>query len=113
MYSKSALAACVIPSLSSKPCSYLVSNFEYVSKIFKGIIQLLFNFNDNIDESQNKINYEICQGFCIYNMKQNDEFCQNCGVLCLKELIISLNFFLKNNKYNKYFELFFIIISQI
>ena len=77
-------------------------NFEYVSKIFKGIIQLLFNFNDNIDESQNKINYEICQGFCIYNMKQNDEFCQNCGVLCLKELIISLNFFLKNNKYMKY-----------
>ncbi len=77
-------------------------NFEYVSKIFKGIIQLLFSFNDNIDESQNKINYEICQGFCIYNMKQNDEFCQNCGVLCLKELIISLNFFLKNNKYMKY-----------
>ena len=77
-------------------------NFEYVSKIFKGIIQLLFNFNDNIDESQNKINYEICQGFCIYNMKQNDEFCQNCGVLCLRELIINLNFFLKNNKYMKY-----------
>ena len=77
-------------------------NFEYVSKIFKGIIQLLFNFNDNIDESQNKINYEICQGFCIYNMKQNDEFSQNCGVLCLRELIINLNFFLKNNKYMKY-----------
>ena len=35
-------------------------------------------------------------------MKQNDDFCQICGVLCLKELIINLNFYLNNSKYMKY-----------
>ncbi len=77
-------------------------NLEFISKIFKEIIQILFNDNNNIAQNQNKQNYEICQGFCIYNMKQNDELCQICGVLCLKELIINLNFFLQNNKYMKY-----------
>ena len=77
-------------------------NLEYISKIFKEILQLLFNINNNIEQNQNKQNYEIFQGFCIYNMKQNDELCQICGVLCLKELIINLNYFLKNNKYIKY-----------
>ena len=77
-------------------------NLDFLSKIFKEIIQMLFNDNNNIAQNQNKQNYEICQGFCIYNMKQNDELCQICGVLCLKELIINLNFFLQNNKYMKY-----------
>ena len=77
-------------------------NLEYISKIFKEILQLLFNINNNIEQNQNKQNYEIFQGFCIYNMKQNDELCQICGVLCLKELIINLNYFLQNNKYMKY-----------
>ena len=77
-------------------------NLEFISKIFKEIIQILFNDNNNIAQNQNKQNYEICQGFCIYNMKQNDELCQICGVLCLKELIINLNYFLQNNKYMKY-----------
>ena len=77
-------------------------NLEFISKIFKEIIQILFNDNNYIAQNQNKQNYEICQGFCIYNMKQNDELCQICGVLCLKELIINLNFFLQNNKYMKY-----------
>ena len=62
----------------------------------------MFNENYEIDINQNKQNYEICQGFCIYNMKQNDDFCQICGVLCLKELIINLNFYLNNSKYMKY-----------
>ena len=77
-------------------------NLDFLSKIFKEIIQMLFNDNNNIAQNQNKQNYEICQGFCIYNMKQNDELCQICGVLCLKELIINLNYFLQNNKYMKY-----------
>ena len=78
-------------------------NPEYISKIYKDILQLLFSTDDNnIESSANKINYEICQGFCIYNMKQNDELCQLCGVLCLKQLIINLNFYLKNTKYMKY-----------
>ena len=77
-------------------------NLEFISKIFKEIIQILFNDNNNIAQNQNKQNYEICQGFCIYNMKQNDELCQICGVLCLKELIINLNFYLNNSKYMKY-----------
>ncbi len=78
-------------------------NPEYISKIFKDILQFLFNIDDNnIEPSVNKQNYEICQGFCIYNMKQNDELCQICGVLCLKQLIITLNFYLKNTKYMKY-----------
>ena len=62
----------------------------------------MFNENYEIDINQNKQNYEICQGFCIYNMKQNDDLCQICGVLCLKELIINLNFYLNNSKYMKY-----------
>ena len=78
-------------------------NPEYISKIFKDILQFLFNIDENnIEASVNKQNYEICQGFCIYNMKQNDELCQICGVLCLKQLIINLNFYLKNTKYMKY-----------
>ena len=77
-------------------------NLDFLSKIFKEIIQMLFNDNNNIAQNQNKQNYEICQGFCIYNMKQNDELCQICGVLCLKELIINLNFYLNNSKYMKY-----------
>ena len=78
-------------------------NPEYISKIFKDIILFLFSIDENnIEASVNKQNYEICQGFCIYNMKQNDELCQICGVLCLKQLIINLNFYLKNTKYMKY-----------
>ena len=77
-------------------------NKQYISQIFKEIIIILFNENYEIDINQNKQNYEICQGFCIYNMKQNDDFCQICGVLCLKELIINLNFYLNNSKYMKY-----------
>ena len=65
-------------------------NPEYISKIFKDIILFLFSIDENnIEASVNKQNYEICQGFCIYNMKQNDELCQICGVLCLKQLIIN------------------------
>ena len=70
-----------------------------ISEIFKKIIFILFK-NEN-EYKKIKKYYEICQGFCIYNMKQNEYKNQICGVLCLKELILNTNYYVKNNKYIK------------
>ena len=68
---------------------------KIISEIFGKIISKL------LDNSIDKKYYEICQGFCFYNMKQNDFKNQICGVLCLKQLIIKSNYFVEKHKYIK------------
>ena len=70
-----------------------------ISEIFGKIILILFN-NEYENKKLKKI-YEICQGFCFYNMKQNEYKNQICGVLCLKEIIINTNYYMDNNKFIK------------
>jgi len=43
--------------------------------------------NDNIDVNNLNKSYELFQGFCIYNMKQDSKANQICGSLCLTALI--------------------------
>lgn len=42
---------------------------------------------DNETSKENKTTYELLQGFCIYNMKQESKANQICGSLCLTSLI--------------------------
>ena len=45
----------------------------FIGNIFKKIIFYLFYDEEgNIKEPINKKHFEICQGFCLYNMKQKD-----------------------------------------
>ena len=67
-----------------------------ISEIFKKIILIIFK--NDIEYKNIKKYYEICQGFCFYNMKQNEYKNQICGVFCLKELILNTNYYVKNNK---------------
>ena len=67
-----------------------------ISEIFKKIILIIFK--NEIEYNKIKKYYEMCQGFCFYNMKQNEYKNQICGVLCLKELILNTNYYMKNNK---------------
>ena len=71
---------------------------KFLSEIYTKILNFIF-IEKNIE---NKQNYEILQGFCIYNMKQNEECFQNCGLLCLKNLILNLDIYIKKEKYMKY-----------
>ena len=71
---------------------------QFLSEIYTKILKFIF-IEKNIE---NKQNYEILQGFCIYNMKQNEECYQNCGLLCLKNLILNLDIYIKKEKYMKY-----------
>lgn len=80
---------------------------EYMSSIFSDVVIAIFQNeieNDNQPEpsNSNKNNYELFQGFCIYNMKQSDEYLQRFGAMCLKVLTSTLNYFAKNEKYLKY-----------
>ena len=72
---------------------------KIISEIFGKIVIIIFK---NENELKKKIkNYEICQGFCFYNMKQNEYKNQICGVLCLKELITNTNYYIGKNKHIK------------
>ena len=72
---------------------------KIISSIFRKIISIIFT--SEIKYKKIKKYYEICQGFCFYNMKQNEYKCQICGVLCLNELILNTNYYLESNKYIK------------
>ena len=72
---------------------------KIISEIFSKIIIILFK--NEYDNKKIKKIYEICQGFCFYNMKQNEYKNQICGVLCLKEIIINIDYYMENNKYIK------------
>ena len=72
----------------------------YIGEIFKKIIFYLFN--DEEGQNKNPINrdlFEICQGFCFYNMKLNENNNQLVGIICLNILLTEIDYsFL--NKYN-------------
>ena len=71
----------------------LLSNIQpsIISEIFGKIIIIIFK--DEYEYKKIKKNYEISQGFCFYNMKQNEFKNQICGVLCLKSLIENTNYY--------------------
>ena len=72
---------------------------KIISSIFRKIILIILN-NEN-EYKKIKKYYEICQGFCFYNMKQNEYKNQIYGVLCLNELITNTNYYLESSKYIK------------
>ena len=72
----------------------------YIGEIYKKIIFYLFN--DQEGQNKNPINkdlFEICQGFCFYNMKLNENNNQLVGIICLNILLTEIEYsFL--NRYN-------------
>ena len=74
-------------------------NPNFISEIFSKILKSIFP--DNLESFENK-SYEICQGFCIYNMKQIDINNQLVGVMCLSKLISESNYYLSIERYIKY-----------
>ena len=76
---------------------------DKISQIFGNIIIKLFSnniINEKILKHVKKYS-TIFQGFCFYNMKQNQKKNQVIGILCLKELIINMEFYSNNKKYIK------------
>ena len=72
---------------------------ENISKIFGKIVSYLFSKNIIKEEAKRaKKTFEILQGFCFYNMKQNSYNYQINGVLCLKELISNTEYYIKHKK---------------
>ena len=72
----------------------------YIGEIFKKIVfYLFFNEEKKIREPINKKNFEICQGFCLYNMKIKNNNNQIVGIICLNILLneIDYSFLNKNN----------------
>jgi len=73
---------------------------KIISNTFGKIISIVFGNECEITKAKKEY-YEICQGFCFYNMKQNEYKNQICGVLCLEELITKTNYYKDKNKYIK------------
>lgn len=71
-----------------------------ISEIFGKIILILFSKNlvKEKDIKKLKKTFEIIQGFCFYNMKQHLYINQINGVLCLKELISKIDYYIYNKK---------------
>jgi hypothetical protein len=57
--------------------------FQLISSIYGEIVECTLN------NSNNRTLYELLQGFCIYNMKQDTKANQICGSLCMTSLIES------------------------
>ena len=71
----------------------------YIGEIFRKIILHIFNENIEINrESINKDLFEICQGFCLYNMRQTQYNYQLCGIICLIILLNEINYSFLNIK---------------
>lgn len=69
------------------------SIFTNIANTFGDIVDRIMNINEsekqeneNSEEEYNSL-YELFQGFCIYNMKQENKSNQICGSLCLTSLI--------------------------
>ena len=77
---------------------------DYIGEIFKKIIFYLFFTEDGkMQESINKKNFEICQGFCFYNMKLNNNNNQLVGIICLNILLKEIDYsFLNQNNFVYY-----------
>ena len=73
----------------------------YIGEIFKEIIYYLFN--DEEKKVRNPINkelFEICQGFCFYNIKLKENNNQLVGIICLNILLTEINYsFLNINNF--------------
>ena len=76
----------------------------YIGEIFKKIILYIFKNNKEINKKPfNKDLFEICQGFCFFNMKQNQYNYQLCGIICLNFLLNEIDYsFLNINNYISY-----------
>ena len=76
----------------------------FIGEIFKKIIfYLFFDEDEQIKEPINKKNFEICQGFCLYNMKLNNEKNQIVGTICLNILLNEIDYsFLNQNNFVYY-----------
>jgi len=76
----------------------------FIGEIFKKIIfYLFFNEEKQIKEPINKKNFEICQGFCLYNMKLNNKNNQIVGTVCLNILLNEIDYsFLNQNNFVYY-----------
>ena len=76
----------------------------YIGEIFKKIIFYLFN--DEEGQNREPINrdlFEICQGFCFYNMKLKEKNNQLVGIICLNILLTEINYsFLNKNNFVYY-----------
>jgi len=65
----------------------------YIGEIFKKIVfYLFFNEEKKIREPINKKNFEICQGFCLYNMKIKNNNNQIVGIICLNILLNEIDY---------------------
>ena len=73
----------------------------YIGEIYKRIIIIIFNEDEEANrEIVYKELFEICQGFCLYNMKQNQYNYQLCGIICLNYLLKEIDLsFLNINSY--------------
>lgn len=81
------------------------SIFTNIANTYGDIVDRIMNINEsekneNSEEEYNSI-YELFQGFCIYNMKQEKKANQICGSLCLTSLIETCQFLLQP-QYLKY-----------
>ncbi len=76
----------------------------YIGEIFKKIIFYLFNDEEGQNKDPiNKDLFEICQGFCFYNMKLNDNNNQSVGIVCLNILLAEIDYsFLNKNNFALY-----------
>ena len=76
----------------------------YIGEIFKKIIFYLFS--DEEGQNKNPINkdlFEICQGFCFYNMKLTENKNQLVGIICLNILLTEIDYsFLNKNNFACY-----------
>ena len=71
----------------------------YIGEIFRKIILNIFNEDIELSrESINKDLFEICQGFCLYNMGQTQYNYQLCGIICLNVLLNEINYSFLNIK---------------
>ena len=71
----------------------------YMGEIFKIIILNIFNEEAVLNrESINKQLFEICQGFCLYNMRQTQYNHQLCGIICLNFLLNEIDYSFLNLK---------------
>ena len=76
-------------------------NSVFIANIYSSVIVFVFQVDDEFIE-ENKVNYEMFLGFCVYNMKQSEEKNQECGVMCLSELMENINYYIKSEKHLKY-----------
>ena len=69
----------------------------YIGEIYKKIIINVFNGDEESNrETVVKELFEICQGFCLYNMKQNQYNYQLCGIVCLNFLLEVVDLYFMN-----------------